>query len=164
MAGIINIDFDKLIVQFLPKRLQKLKVIAFLSVLLSPLKQGYNKFKEWETKSNYDIKYQSGCPAHLEKVINDLFDNTDKRIYIGPGKIPTKRYLRLRLADDPWYVRQISANAPSYIYTRAAYLNGAYNFTVNVPAALSTIDTVYLTAVVNRYKRDSKTYIIKYFS
>jgi hypothetical protein len=164
MANITNIDFDKLIRQVLPSGLRKPKMIAFLSVILYPLKQLYTQFKQWENKSQYDIKYQSGCPAHLEKVINDIFDNTEKRIYIGPGNIPTRTYLRLRLADNPLYVRLRSANAPIYIYTRDAYLYGNYNFTVNVPDALNTIDTVYLTAVVNRYKRDSKTFIIKYFS
>lgn len=137
--------------------------MAFLAVLFEPIRQYYDLFKVWEAKSEYDIKYQSGRVAHLEKAVNDVFDLADHRIFIGPGIIPPRRYIRLRLAADPLYIPLRVNGTPVYIYTRAAYIYGSVDFTVNVPNALNTIDTVHLSAVVDRYKRGGKTYKILFF-
>jgi len=158
MGAVTDIDFDKLILQLLPNRLRKVRFIALLTVFIAPLKALYTRFKTWEAKSIYDIKYQSGCVAHLEKVLNDVFDAVDKRIFIGEGTIPARNYLYLRAEDRPIYLNTI------YLYNENDYLFGSFSFSINVPVALQgNIDEVRLRAVADRYKRDAKNYTIKYF-
>lgn len=162
MAGITDIDYDKLSRWLLPVKLRKPKMLAFVAVCISYIKVLYIRFKTWEAKSWYDIKYQSGQVAYLEFVLNEKFDPVQKRIYISGGLYPLPVYLYTEAEQLPLYIYTEAENNPVYLYTEAEYLYGFADFVINVPYGLPNEETT-LRAVADRYKRDSKNYVIQYF-
>ena len=122
----------------------------------------YPMFKNWEAKSWYDITYQTGQVAHLELVLNDRFDPILKRIFIGPGIYPPRVYIYTAAEQKPLYIYTAAENQPVYMYSEGEYINGVFDFVVNVPNGLPYEETS-IAAVVDRYKRDGKNYKIQYF-
>lgn len=164
---ITNINYDKLITWLLPVRLRKALIKAYLHVLIYPISNRLlERFKVFEQKAWYDLKYQSGQVAHLEYVLNDHFDNALKRIYIGEGQqYDLIRYLYMDIEDIDLALYRDVENADVYLYldSETSIGGGAdYDFTVNIPIGLDFEETT-IRAVIDRYKRDAKNYIIQYF-
>lgn len=162
-----NLNFDKLVNWLLPVRLRKVLMTNILKVLISPVSgRMYGSFKSFEQKAWYDLKYQSGQVAHLEYVLNDHFDNALKRIYIGEGQqYDLIRYLYMDIEDIDLALYRDVENADVYLYldSETSIGGGAdYDFTVNIPIGLDFEETT-IRAVIDRYKRDAKNYIIQYF-
>lgn len=160
MASVTDIDFEALVRQLLPSALRKPRLIAWLKVLLSPISGYlYEWFKKFEQKGFYDIKYQYGTVQALEYVLNDLMglDPDNPSIILGPGNIPDRLYVPLRLEADPIYLGTV------YVHRRADYLYGIYDFKIIIDDSLEgVIDEEMVRAIADRYKRDGKTYIISY--
>lgn len=160
MGRITSIDYDILIRWLLPVRLRKPRNIAWMKVLCSPVKEYlYARFKSWEAKCWYDIKYQSGAVAHLEYVLNDLmgYDASSPMIILGAGNIPDRIYVPLRLEDTPIYLGNI------YVNRRSDYLYGVYDFSIIIHSSLEgVISEELVRAIADRYKRDGKTYKVFY--
>lgn len=160
MGRLTDIDYDKLLLQLLPVRYRKPRTTAWLKTLTSPITNYlYGLFKNWELKSWYDIKYQSGAVTHLEYVLNDLsgLDPEDPEIIIGAGSRPSRLFIPLRAQNDPVVL------GVKHIYKRMAYLYGSYDFKIIIHTTLhGIIDEELIRAIANRYKRDSKQFIIRY--
>lgn len=160
-----NIDWNILTRWLLPVRLRKPFLLAWLKALTAPIWQTlYPLFKAFEAKAWYDLKYQSGQVAHLEFVLNERFDPAQKRIWIGPGSATDKRvYLYLDAENQTKYLFKDVEDSPVYLYQESELSgSGVYDFSINVPAGLP-MEEAALRAVADRYKRDSKDYIINYF-
>lgn len=161
-----NVNYDLLIKWLLPVRLRTASIVAFLLALTAPIRLTlYPRFKVFERRAWSDLKYQSGQVAHLEFVLNERFDNVNTSIFIGPGY----------LADDRLYIYTDAENVPLHIYTEPELLPmylytdlefqsgmGGYDFVVHLPSYLAYKES-QIRAVVDRYKRDGKSYIIQYF-
>lgn len=142
-------------------------MLKWLQVLTSPIwNRLYPNFKAWEISSWYDLKYQTGQVAFLEFVLNDHFDAALKRIYIGPGNLVNNHlYIYLDSEDQPVPLYTDIELMPIALYTDAelsGMSSGSYDFSINVPVGLPNEEAT-LRAVADRYKRDSKHYIINYF-
>ena len=158
-----SIDFDKLIIQLAPFGLRKPKLLAFLYVLIAPLKSVYIAFESWEGSKRYDIKYQSGQVAHLEKVLNDIFDTSAKRIQVTAGEYETPLYIYLPAEERPLYL-PATGDDPIYIQQRNGNVSVGIDFFVRIPESIQDdIDEYRLIAVVNRYKRASKNFQLTYY-
>lgn len=163
MAGITDINYNRLTRWLLPVRLRKAKLLAFVTAATWYIKQFlYPAFKTWEAKSWYDLKCQSGQVAHLEFVLNDRFDPILKRIFISGGLAPPPIYIYTEAEELPFYVYTDAENEPVYLFTEQEYLWGYADFVIHVPNGLPNEEAT-LKAVADRYKRDSKNYLIEYF-
>lgn len=141
---------------------------AWIEVLISPLRGYlYPKFKSWEARCWYDLKHQSGQVAYLELVLNQQFDEANRRIWIGPGNLDDVRhYIYTDDENNPLHIYlDIELQSPIYIYTDGEIAGAGgndYDFTVNIPAGLNVEETT-IRAVIDRYAREGKTYKIIYY-
>lgn len=162
-----NINYHKLVNLLLPIRLRaKETLTAFLHVMLYPIREYlYPLFKRFEKKAWYDLKYQTGQVAYLEFVLNERFDELQTRIYISEADdYDTILWLYRDDEDLPlWLYKDIEAK-PLWLFTEAeSYLGGdGVDFIVNVPLGLP-FEELAIRAMIDRYKRDGKSYLIKYF-
>lgn len=158
--AITTIIYRRLIRWLLPVRLRQPKLFAFLIAITEPIRvYNYQRFKKFEEMSWYDLKYQTGQVAYLEYVLNDKFDAVQKRIWIGSGTAPDRIYIYTSAETMPLYIFTSLETNPVYIYTSAEQSQGQmfYDFTVNVPHGLPFADST-IKAVIDRYKRDGKSY------
>lgn len=157
--AVTDIDYDILIKWLLPVRLRNPRLIAWMKVLCYPIKGYlYELFKRYESVFWYDINHQSGQVAYLEYVVNNLmgYDPATPMIKIGLGKYYGRWYLSMRAEEDPTYLGTKYVNRRADIY-------GEYDFKVIIEYSLEgTIDLSRVRAIIDRYKRDSKKYIIIY--
>jgi hypothetical protein len=161
--AITDIHFGRLKKWLLPVRLRQAKIAAFVNAMLHYISDFmYPAFKIWEPKSWYDLKYQSGQVAHLEKVLNDRFDPIQKRIYLSEGLHPDHVYIYTDAEQQPVFLFTDAENMPVHLYTDLEYTYGYADFVINVPNGLPQ-EEVSLRAVADRYKRDGKNYLIQYF-
>lgn len=163
---ITNINWYLLINWLLPVRLRTSTVFAWLMALLTPVRQTlYGRFKNFERKAWYQLKYQTGQVAYLEFVLNEAFDPVLKRIRIAPGTLAAN-YLYIFLA---WEAQDLSIfrdveNEPVFLYSDMEYglgAAGSVDFVIKVPYNLPT-EELTLRALADRYKRDGKSYSIQY--
>lgn len=165
MAGVTDINYTRLLRWLLPVRLRKEKLMAWIRVITYPVWAVlYPKFKGWELKCWYDLKYQTGTVAHLERVMNDRFDVSLKRIYIDEGIYTEPLYIYTEAETQPVFIYTAAEASPEYIHTVVENLYGEADFTVHIPyLLLAEHEEIAFKAVLNRFKRDGKTYKIIYF-
>ena len=69
-----TVDFDKIIQMLLPVYLRTTKHIVFLATLLKPLKNIYNTFTSYRTRTLYKIQH-TGQVISLAELLNSKFDS-----------------------------------------------------------------------------------------
>jgi len=74
-----SIDFDKIIQLLLPVYLRTTKHIVFLAALLKPLKNLYNTFTSYRTRTLFKIQH-TGQVISLTELLNSKFDSLSNGI------------------------------------------------------------------------------------
>lgn len=158
--GFWDVDYNKMVWERLAVRLRQTVQYAWLKVLVSPVVTIAGWFNTNREANEYDVAH-NGQVCHLEGVLNDTFDETDRRIYIeDPDYIdplhiyltPEKKTVWLGLTGETI----AGMDNPRYLWTVAEeYSGGGLQFKVMVPSAL-TFDTARMRAVVNKDRLVSK--------
>ncbi len=153
--NIYTVDFRKLADWMLPTFLRKPKLLAYLKALLKPVINLYNDFKMFRSDILYKINH-NGQVVYLQKVLNDRFDNIQRRIYITDGIINEPTYIYTHEEDKPVYL------GTKYIYTREELKFKDVDFVVILPLdlVLSSEEEVRVNSLLKYYKLASKTYRI----
>lgn len=173
--GIFDADFsDSGLPRFLtPVRLRGAKMLAWLKVLCTPITYLYNLFKANRTENLYVLAH-TGQVCYLEAVLNDLFDNVDREIFISDGRYVDPEYVYRVDEEKPLFIDLVSEIGTSVIddpdpvplYTLAETWPDGIQFIIHVPAALG-LDAgqlLRLRALVDKYRLPSKnTYTIVTF-
>ncbi|SNR16547.1 conserved protein of unknown function [Tenacibaculum jejuense] len=152
---IYDTDFYKQISLLLPTFKRKSKIINFLKSLIKPLTELYQVFKRYRTETLYKINH-NGQVVYLQKVLNDRFDKTQRRIFISDG-----------LFNNPTYVyphedqKDIYLNT-QYIFNQTELEFKDVDFVVVLPSDISVSDEedIRMRSLINYYKLASKTYKI----
>ncbi len=147
-----QIDFDKLILLLLPTFLRKSKLVAFVSILIAPIKKMYQEFRKQQKKDWYRLNH-NGQVFSLRKALNDAFDNELRRIEIVDYDKYKRIYIYTHIEKRPLYLGK------QYIYTTAEY-EGSIDFVVIVPSDLD-YNAYQMRDLINEYKLVTKKYIIK---
>jgi hypothetical protein len=147
-----NIDFNKFILQLLPLMFRRPVWYAWMKSLVYPVKEIYNQFIDFREAKKYQLNH-NGQVFSMEDVLNDRFDNADRRIYLTDGLTKDRIYLYTREEDK-------SAFLPKFIYNRADYADSGVDFIVWVPNAIViTLEEMYeLRAKVDLYRINPKRY------
>ena len=132
---IFNLDLNKLVKLLLPIFLRKEKIIAFLNALISPLVKLYNRFILNRNNNLYilDITPQV---FSLEKMLNDRYDNVDRRIYISNGAFRDADYIYLEAEMRPKFISIQAENSPEYLHNRSEFGFIDETFIIHIPASL----------------------------
>jgi hypothetical protein len=161
-----DINYDFLGRQLLPVRQRKERAKAWIKVLLSPIVWLYNRYMANRAANLYHLGITSQV-CYMEKVLNDTFDNVDRRIRIVDGVSEEITHVYLDAELRPVYVAldselPVSAyDAPIWIYTDIETEESGWQFVVEYPTGL-VFDMVRLRALVDRYRLPSKsTYLVR---
>lgn len=161
MSLIYDIDYRKLTRWLTPHVLRKARMMAWLNALVNPVVGVYRLFVRYRDAKLYQLAITPQV-CYMEKMLNDRFDNTDRRIYIEDGQRFDPVYLFLEAENKPLYLyREVEAQ-PVYIYTPGETSENGNDFIVFVPAGL-VYNATEMRALINQYKLAGKRYAIQTF-
>lgn len=157
-------NYADYITKLLPVFLQKERFIAWVSALVSPLQTLHDLYVNYAQTVRYRLSL-TGQVIYLEHYLNDLFDNSQRRIYIEDASellLPPYLYNKPTPHGTQIYIKNKSEGGDKfYLRNRAEYNNQA-NFIVWVPAELEPQNAEHLfRAAVNRYKQAGAIYSIQ---
>ena len=153
-------DFNKKGWEQLPVWWRQTTFYAWIKVIVSPVIYLAGLFKANRDKNIYDLGI-NGQVCYLEKALNDVFDATDRRIYIDdPDYVDPIYVYRTDELKTIWLGKTgetiVGMTNPIPAYLRSEeYTGGGLQFKVMVPLAV-TYDAARMRALVNKYRLVSK--------
>lgn len=158
------IDYVKLVRDRVPVDLREFAdLMAYLQVIAGPFIWLHNSFVLYRDRMIYRITI-TPQRCYLEKMLNDRYDNTLRRIYIGDGITYEPLYIYREIELQPQFIyRESEAGKPaSYLFNETEVGQVSFDFVVWVPAAL-TYNASEMITLINDYKLASKLYTIETF-
>jgi len=151
-----NLDISKIIVWCLPVYLRKQKIFAFLSSLCEPLGIIYTEFMTIRNKVIDSLKYD-GKVYKLEMLLNNVFDNEERRIELVDGLTKDRIFIHTKIENKPVYIEN------EIVYTEIEYGDSGEDFIVRAPALFTTneVTVTLIKSLVNKYKLASKRFKIQ---
>ncbi|HLO59067.1 MAG TPA: hypothetical protein VK172_14680 [Lentimicrobium sp.] len=163
MASIYSIDYNKLIRWLLPPKLRSEFTLNWLKSLVSPIVIIYNAFILYRS----DVEYRTAITpqvCYLQKVLNDTFDNTERRIIILDNPEKTVLLIHTDEANKPLMIHKVRSGHDSVtpLIHDSSSFSGGQDFTVKVPFSLTQAQEYRMMSILNNYKLISKRYKILY--
>ncbi|MEO8236405.1 MAG: hypothetical protein ABI549_13390 [Flavobacterium sp.] len=149
-----NVDYNKLGVLLLPTFLRKPKTIAFVTVLIEPIKDLHYTWLQKRDFDWYRLKH-NGQLCKLRKVLNDNLDPSLRRIYIDEGTAFPREYIYTQAENKPKYLGTF------YIKSQDEYENTGVDFIVFVPQSIIDSNIYQLKYLLKYYKLAGKRYMIQ---
>lgn len=159
--NIFNIDFDRLIMLFLPEKLHDNIVVAYLRAAVKPLKDIKILFDNNRKENLYRLGITPQVFS-LEKMLNDRYDNVLRRIFISNGSFIEPDYIYTRAEQKPKYIYTRAEQKPDYLYQHSEIGYDNVDFYVNIPASLN-ISESEVDELLEIYKLAGKVHAIKRF-
>lgn len=133
-----KIDLVKLVAILTPPILRSKFLLAFLCVLILPLRYIYELFTSHRGKTDDRLNLTSNV-AKLEKALNQIFYLTEGQIYITtPDDANRNKYLHFgRESQPPFSMYLASENGKAYL-VHEYEVSAPINFIVMVPTFLCT--------------------------
>lgn len=151
---IFVLNLRKLVVLLLPTFLRKVRIIAWLQMLLAPLERLQYDFEQ-KRKNDLITLTHNGQKCYLRKILNDTFDEALRRIRIEDMHLFNAMYIYTEAEKQPVYLEE------KYLYTSGEMQVSGVNFSVHIPLSLQEKE-VEIKALIEAYKIASKRYIIIY--
>lgn len=155
-----NIDYVKLVLQRLPHELRVDEVIAFVNILAGPFVSLYNRLIAFKDSVVYKLTITPQV-CFLEKMLNDRYDNVERRIYIEDGISTDPLFLYTRAEEQPIWLYTKAENQPIYLRTKGELGIFNFDFVVYVPSAIGAFNEPEMTALVEAYKLAGKKFKIQ---
>ncbi len=164
--GFFDVDYDRLTLQLLPVRLRQNTTLAWVNVLVSPVKWLFGLFRSNRNNDLYLLAH-NGQVCYLEAVLNDAFDPVSRGIYITDGPFEDPLFIYLDTESKPlWLGLAGEAGTTTYpdpavLYTDAETYALGICFIVHVPllvASGSGYDLARLKAFVDLYRLPGRSY------
>lgn len=154
-----NIDFTKLVAWLTPKALRKVKFAVIMKAVVFPLIGLHNTFMKYRKAKLYQLQITPQV-CYLERLLNDRFDYTLRRITIGDAEwhLPSFIFQDDELKTLPLYTED--ENKPHALYTEGEAGIALNDFVVLVPMAISFADAE-MRALLDFYKLFGTKYTIQ---
>ena len=151
-----KINFNKLVVQLMPTFLRQPRMIAFISLFSAELTKLHNAWLIKKSQDEIWLQHNSQV-CKLRKILNDEFDDIERRIKITDGQLYDRQYIYTIGEKKPKYLGKI------FIRQNTDYADTGIDFFVIVPTNINIEQNKYkLEALINRYRLASKRYKIIY--
>jgi hypothetical protein len=159
MSKLFEVDFPKLVRLLLPPRLRKIKHVVWLQALVNPVNYLYQQF--WRNReANLYRLYITPQVIYMEKLLNDKYDISGRRIRIKDALVYEPEYIYQEQELKPIYIYKEEENKPVYLFTDFEIGSDSVDFFVLVPQ-----DLIYyedgMTALIDNYKLAGKRYKIQ---
>lgn len=158
-----EINFNRLVSWHIPNWLRKNRTVLLALALIWPIKQLHSSLLSFMAAKLYRLSH-NGQVCYLEKVLNDAFDPTLKRIWIGNFEGAERIYFWPEVDR-----RDVDFSTVQFFWADIDYADSGIDFTVHLPAftqprSLNIITTpsqlAYLKALTDEYKLAGKRYNI----
>jgi hypothetical protein len=154
-----SINWKKLVELLLPTFLRKPVIIAFLNAFTTPISRMHAEFLMLKIEWDYRLDH-NGQVFSLEKVLNDKFDPTERRIYITTVDFEDDVYIGDRDHLEHTYITDPPDDAETlYLGDAPQYMQSA-DFIVHVPGEILATSEILIRNTIDIYKIAGKTYII----
>lgn len=149
-----RIDFNRLVIDCLPLVLRKPKLIAWLQGVVKPIITIYDEFILMRQRNLYKV-VTTGQVCYFRKALNDHFDVSERRIYIGDANKYDRFYIYTRGEEKPYLL------GSKLIYSPDDYVDTGVDFIVYVPIEIVLSKKFEIEAFVNFFKKGSKKFKIE---
>lgn len=162
-------DITRFVTYMLPSFLRKSRQVAWLKALLKPIDTLNADLVQFNADTRYALNF-TGQVISLERLLNDKFDNSLRRIFIGDGN-NTEVILARTGSNALPATEQLAYRTGASAYTGEDFnvfvtsqggSNQLFDFQVNIPTAL-VYDAGKLKSYLTTYKRAGKKYKIVTF-
>lgn len=154
-----KIDYPKLVVLLLPTFLRLQVLVAYLRALIFPLDQLYYTWYLWRESNLYKVEH-TGQVCSLRKSLNDSFDPSLRRIYIGEGNIFETLYIYTEAEAQQVYVHTDAEEPTLWLRTDDETADTGLDFIVWVPQEIYDTQIHGLKFHIDFYKSGGKRYSI----
>ena len=156
-----KIEYNKLVVLLLPTFLRKPSIAGYLRALVLPIDQIYYSWSNWRKENIYKLEH-TGQVCSLRGSLNDKFDPTARRIYIGDGQMNPTTYVHTEAEEQELFTNtQSESNSETmYVYTESETADTGLDFIVYVPLSIVNAELYGLQAHIEFYKAGGKRYTI----
>ncbi|MFK5971468.1 MAG: hypothetical protein QM487_15310 [Candidatus Marithrix sp.] len=148
-----NVNYNKLVLLLTPTFLRKDTFFGWIKSVASPLSKMYDSWFKMRSDNLYKLAH-NGQVCYLRKSLNDRFDPSLRRIYIGDGNKYKRQYIYTRGEQKPKYLGTM------YLHSRNDYADTGVDFIVFVPASIVDAQIYELEALIDFYKEGVKRYKI----
>jgi len=154
-----NLVPNKLVTWNVPLSKRKPKILARLNACLTSIMFTYSLLLQFRKVKNYQLLITPQV-CYLEKLLNDKYDYTLRRIRIGDPVYYDPIYIFIESEAKPVYLPIVNEQSPLWLYTDGETGLIKDDFIVFVPLALS-FDEKEMRAVIDSYRLAGKKYKIE---
>lgn len=161
--NIFNIDFYRLVANYLPIRKRTAEFMHWLFCLIEPVIRLHEQFMRFRDRTNYKLAHTPQVFS-IENVLNDSFDRVQRRIFIEDGIYTFPVYFYDRAENKPVRFNDRAENDPIRFYDRSTLGQLGVDFTIVLPNGLnlSNAEMIRLKTLVDFYRLPDKTYTVTY--
>jgi len=167
---IYQLNWASLPMHLLPHSLRQSRSYAWLVCLLKPVQNLHTQFLSYRTKKNCELDHTPQVYS-IEKVLNDAFDQQERRIYIVDGVYLSAVYFYNPDENAPvhFYNPQDNADHPRF-YNPQELEQLDVDFVVVLPTEFQnnyiegSSQLIRLKSLIDFYRLPDKTYQIKFES
>jgi hypothetical protein len=129
--------------------------------LIAPINTLHSELIAFRKQKLYEIEI-TGQVCKLEKLLNDKFDSTLRRIFITDGQKSKRKYVFTKEEFVPQPIFMTPENKPFFIYQNNEITTNTFHFVVNVPNNVTYNSAVFIS-ILNEFKMPSKKFKIVTF-
>ncbi len=157
--NIYNVNWKKLLLWLIPGPLRRVILLRWLTIITGPVQALYSALMLYKGGVKYWLGINSQV-CYMEKMLNDRYDATMRRIYIErpPSVLPLYVYLRSEL--KPVYIFKNGEGNIKYLFTKGETVSGGVDFYVVVPKGLSA-NFIEMNVLIEKNKLPAKEHAIK---
>lgn len=134
-SNIYIISYQEFKDTLLPFLLRAKRSKAYLKALISPIVTLYTQFKLFKEEAIYKTEHNASVTL-LQKVLNDAFDDIERRIYIKNAEVNETEHYYDPSEGDPLYFYDEESGSPQYFLDPEAYNVYGGDFNVFLPEAI----------------------------
>lgn len=168
MDNIYNIDWDYFILDNVPIEQQKPITLKWLNIILKPIARLHIEFLAFRNQALYKVNHNSQI-CYLQAVLNDSFDNTQRRIIIRNAILREPLWFYEPEENKPVVFYEPEDNKPVYFREESEFIGDGADFLVLVPIELKPTNTqeenafmIKMRGQIDYYKLFVKNYIIQW--
>jgi len=160
-SKIYDIDFGKVVRWNLRRKKRKPLILALLNAMAKPVVLLYQDFLKYRKAKLYQLMI-TPQKCWLERLLNDRYDFTQRRIYIDDGVDYPPVYIYQHDELKPIFLRQAQEDSPVIIYTSGESGDFKDDFVIYVPGDL-VFEDAEMTSLVKAYKLAGTKFKIQKF-
>lgn len=141
MDAIYQINWNRWVQWNLPTFLRKVNMVRWLLVLIAPIVRLHLDFLVFRNKALYQVNHNSQI-CYLQAVLNDSFDNIQRRIVIRNAVIKEPIWFFEPEEDKPVLFYEEQDDKPVYFREEWELLGDGADFLVLIPLSLKPSNSI----------------------